>query len=136
MEIHLKNHKFFSGFLKTIEQLKVEQPCYGEFKATINPQCEIFRGHFPSNPIVPGALLIWTAKLLIEKILGIKELKISSITGAKFRKPIKESDSIIFKINITSQQQLELSARCKVEKNQKEAGRFNMTLTKQHSSQK
>jgi 3-hydroxyacyl-[acyl-carrier-protein] dehydratase len=39
-----------------------ENPDKGSAKLTLNPAHEIFRGHFPGNPVVPGVCIVQMIK--------------------------------------------------------------------------
>jgi 3-hydroxyacyl-[acyl-carrier-protein] dehydratase len=51
-------------------------------------------GHFPGNPIIPGAVLLSDALRAIEASLG-GTLTLSRITAAKFRSPIRPGDRVL-----------------------------------------
>jgi 3-hydroxyacyl-[acyl-carrier-protein] dehydratase len=60
--------------------------CSGnEIAATISidPGHEIFRGHFPGQPVVPGVCMIQILKELLEKALG-KKLLLTQSAQVKF----------------------------------------------------
>tara|TARA_Y100000741_G_C18156323_1_gene519293 strand:- start:394 stop:846 length:453 start_codon:yes stop_codon:yes gene_type:complete len=66
-----------------------------------------FAGHFPETPIVPGVILIetlaQTAGVVVSKGFASesnKSVLFMSVSNAKFRKPVKPNDQIIFKVNI------------------------------------
>lgn len=50
-----------------------------EFSVSLNPDCEVYRGHFPSRPICPGVcninMLTECAEVVAGKCLGIKEIR-------------------------------------------------------------
>ncbi|MCC2591311.1 3-hydroxyacyl-ACP dehydratase [Chryseobacterium sp. MFBS3-17] len=50
---------------------------------TLNPEHEIFRGHFPGNPVAPGVCMIQMIKELTENILK-RPLFLSSASNVKF----------------------------------------------------
>ncbi|MGO4772819.1 3-hydroxyacyl-ACP dehydratase [Flavobacterium sp. W22_SRS_FK3] len=49
----------------------------------VNEKHEIFKGHFPGNPIMPGVCMIQIIKDLTEKIT-LKTLMIQTLTNVKF----------------------------------------------------
>lgn len=55
----------------TIETLKREQ---NSFSCTVafNPQHDIFKGHFPGQPIVPGVCMMEMVKELLEQLTDSK----------------------------------------------------------------
>ncbi|MCX2678348.1 3-hydroxyacyl-ACP dehydratase [Galbibacter sp. EGI 63066] len=50
---------------------------------TINKDHEVFKGHFPGNPVTPGVCMIQIIKELMEKVLE-KELFMESSSNIKF----------------------------------------------------
>ena len=49
----------------------------------LNPDHEIFKGHFPGNPVTPGVCMMQIVKDLTEKITE-KKLTLKSATNVKF----------------------------------------------------
>ena len=49
----------------------------------IDPEHEIFKGHFPGKPVMPGVCMIQIIKELTERALG-KELFLSVASNVKF----------------------------------------------------
>lgn len=52
------------------------------------------KGHFPDNPIIPGAVLLSDALRAIEAGLGAA-LTLSRITAAKFSAPARPGDRVL-----------------------------------------
>ncbi len=50
-----------------------------EFSVSLNPDCEVYKGHFPSKPICPGVcninMLTECAEVVAGKRLEIKEIR-------------------------------------------------------------
>ena len=64
-----------------------------------------FKGHFPSNPIVPGVIIVeamaQTAGIVVSyKLRDYKEKSVlfMSVNKAKFRKPILPNDTVTFEV--------------------------------------
>ncbi|WP_335965174.1 3-hydroxyacyl-ACP dehydratase [Galbibacter sp. PAP.153] len=57
----------------------------GKLKAsiTINKKHEVFKGHFPGNPVTPGVCMMQIIKELVEEITG-KSLFMESSSNVKF----------------------------------------------------
>ncbi|MCM4170022.1 3-hydroxyacyl-ACP dehydratase [Arenibacter sp. TNZ] len=68
----------------------------------LNPKHEIFKGHFPGKPIMPGVCMIQIIKELTERSLG-KDLFLSIASNVKFMAIINpETDpTLIIDINLT-----------------------------------
>jgi len=50
---------------------------------TLNSKHDIYNGHFPGNPVVPGVCLITITKELLEEVLG-QTLQLSEAGNIKF----------------------------------------------------
>ena len=64
-----------------------------------------FKGHFPSNPIVPGVIIVeamaQTAGIVVSynlKQYKDKSVLFMSVNKAKFRKPILPNDEVTFEV--------------------------------------
>jgi len=65
----------------------------------VDPDWDIFKGHFPSLPIMPGVLLIETAAQVGALIVGLKGgiaegafIAFTGVEQAKFRRAVKPGD--------------------------------------------
>ena len=74
------------------------------------PEEYFFRGHFPNSPIVPGVILVealaQTAGIVVAK--GFKDeseksVLFTSVSNAKFRKPVVPNDEITFEVKYINQ---------------------------------
>ncbi|MCK0145108.1 3-hydroxyacyl-ACP dehydratase [Arenibacter sp. F26102] len=68
----------------------------------LNPKHEIFKGHFPGKPIMPGVCMIQIIKELTERSLG-KDLFLSIASNVKFMAIINpETDpTLLIDINLS-----------------------------------
>lgn len=77
-----------------------------EIKATVklNAEHEVFKGHFPGNPIMPGVCMIQMIKELIEKAID-KELFLSVASNVKFMAIInpEKNETIQLKLTLTEE---------------------------------
>jgi glycosyltransferase involved in cell wall biosynthesis/3-hydroxymyristoyl/3-hydroxydecanoyl-(acyl carrier protein) dehydratase len=73
-----------------------------EFEITINPNHNVFKGHFPNQPIVPGVFSINIIKQLFERISG-KPLRYYAIKQCKFLQPIIPQDGKTMRVEIKVQ---------------------------------
>ena len=62
-------------------------------------QDEVFAGHFPGWPLLPGYIQIEIARMVAEWELG-HPLKIKEITRSKFRQPITPDQPVEVRIKI------------------------------------
>lgn len=72
----------------------------------VKPDWDIFRGHFPGDPVLPGVLSVecmaQAADIIImtsEKYAGMTPL-FASIDSAKFRRKIVPGDTVVAKVSV------------------------------------
>jgi 3-hydroxymyristoyl/3-hydroxydecanoyl-(acyl carrier protein) dehydratase len=68
----------------------------GELEAVwvFSPDLDLFRGHFPDRPLVPGILELEMVRVAMERFLSGTRLRILSIERAKFAREIKPGERI------------------------------------------
>ncbi|WP_209402631.1 3-hydroxyacyl-ACP dehydratase [Pseudozobellia sp. WGM2] len=66
----------------------------------LNKDHEVFKGHFPGNPIMPGVCMIQMIKELTEKELN-KELFLSVASNVKFMAIINPEENDTIDLNLT-----------------------------------
>lgn len=54
---------------------------------------QVFSGHFPGYPLVPGVFLLETARIVSERIAG-KKLRLTGIENAKFTREVRPGDTV------------------------------------------
>lgn len=71
-------------------------------KISLNPNHEIFKGHFPGNPVTPGVCMMQIIKDITEKITE-QSLILTSASNIKFMAIInpEESPNLDLEISIT-----------------------------------
>ncbi|MGV0756948.1 3-hydroxyacyl-ACP dehydratase [Empedobacter brevis] len=81
---------------------KSEKVDDSNFKVQIelNPNHEIFEGHFPNNPITPGVCMMQIIKELTEGIVS-KDLFLSKVSNVKFMTTINPFKQAILDLNLT-----------------------------------
>ena len=65
------------------EMFTIEEDKGQEVKIRLNPDHEIYRAHFPGNPITPGVCIVQ----IISEVLGVqqhRQLALDSIVNLKF----------------------------------------------------
>ena len=65
----------------------------------LNPDHELYRGHFPGQPVMPGVVQLQIVKELLEKALE-KNLLLSRLVSAKYYAMIIPGDSTDIEISI------------------------------------
>ena len=95
-----------SPFLFIDECEILERGKKGEASRVFKDDEFFFQGHFPSNPIVPGVIIVealaQTAGIIVSESLteyDKKSVLFMSVNKAKFRKPVIPNDKIIFEVN-------------------------------------
>jgi 3-hydroxyacyl-[acyl-carrier-protein] dehydratase len=96
-------------FLLVDRITKVEKGKLIEGYLNISITNPVFEGHFPGHPIYPGVLIIegmaQTGAILPYTVLGDEGVKdkvvyFMSISGAKFRKPVKPGDRLEYRVSL------------------------------------
>ncbi|OYT17815.1 MAG: 3-hydroxyacyl-ACP dehydratase [Bacteroidetes bacterium 4572_77] len=89
-----------------------------ELKAQIeiNPQSEIFKGHFPDVPVLPGVSMMHLVKELLEKALN-RSLNVVSAKNIKFLQMVNPTitNTLDVLVNILDNQQDELSIKASLQ---------------------
>lgn len=73
----------------------------------LHKEHEVFKGHFPGNPIMPGVCMVQMIKELAEKTIG-KELFLSIVSNVKFMAIInpEKNDTIQLVLDVTEDEGL------------------------------
>jgi 3-hydroxyacyl-[acyl-carrier-protein] dehydratase len=96
-------------FLLVDRITKVEPGKFIEGFLNISITNPVFEGHFPGHPIYPGVLIIegmaQTGAILPYTILGEEGVKdkvvyFMSIDKAKFRKPVRPGDRLVYRVEL------------------------------------
>jgi 3-hydroxyacyl-[acyl-carrier-protein] dehydratase len=74
------------GFFFTIRSIQKDETA-AKLVIELNASHEIFKGHFPGRPIVPGACLLQMVKEMMEIILGCN-LQLIRANQLKFLSPV------------------------------------------------
>lgn len=82
--------------LQTLEQNDQEVKA----KVKLHKEHEVFKGHFPGNPIMPGVCMIQMIKELTEQVTG-KTLFLSVATNVKFMAKISPEENEIIDLLLT-----------------------------------
>lgn len=84
LHIHLEKNKIMvlKDFYKVLSEEKTGDAKYN-IRILVNANHEVFKGHFPGNPIMPGVCMIQIIKELTESITK-SSLMIQTLTNVKF----------------------------------------------------
>ena len=98
-------HRYPFLLVDRITDIKAGEEVEGYLNISITNA--VFQGHFPGHPIYPGVLIIegmaQTGAILPFTVLDKEHLKekvvyFMSIDKAKFRKPVKPGDKLVYKV--------------------------------------
>lgn len=81
----LENKNFF-----IITNCETNNTSTADIRLRINPSCEVFKGHFPGFPVVPGVCSMETVKECAEKVIGHHTF-MRNIIQCRFRNLIEPS---------------------------------------------
>lgn len=113
--------------LYEVEHIEVN-PQGGASVIRLNPQHAVYRGHFPADPITPGACLIQIGANLVKGFLPVF-LPVTEITNAKFLQIIRPHQyPIRYDWTIRSASAAEISLQFKVWSDQALAAQFSIVL--------
>lgn len=82
----------------SIKETKKNDEGY-EFLIALNPNHQVYRGHFPGDPICPGVCSIQTIRECAESVLN-RKLTISSVSQCRFLELLTPSKNIDLLVKI------------------------------------
>jgi len=85
-------------FYRVIESAKADEKI--EVKIQLNPDHEVYEGHFKGQPVVPGVIQLQIIKELIEKWIG-KSLFMNNTVQVKYLIPIVPDGKLPIDFQIT-----------------------------------
>ncbi|MCB2206752.1 MAG: hydroxymyristoyl-ACP dehydratase [Bacteroidetes bacterium] len=88
-------------FYHITELIKHEDALDAEIK--LNADHEVYKGHFPERPVVPGVIQLQVIKEVLENVLGI-DLMIREIVVAKYLRPVTPGENLFLQIRIDYKQ--------------------------------
>jgi 3-hydroxyacyl-[acyl-carrier-protein] dehydratase len=117
-------HKDIKNSLLSVEQVETTQELTAEF--CFNNRLDIFKGHFPGMPILPGAAQIEMVRIAIESIAE-HTYQIIGIKKAKFIEQMQPEDLITMTISLEQKNDV-LRAKARLYANDKTASSIIMDL--------
>lgn len=69
----------------------------------LNPDHEVYKGHFPGQPVLPGVIQLQIIKEVLENALGI-HLMIREVVVAKYLRPVTPGENPFLSIRIEHKQ--------------------------------
>ena len=97
-------HRYPMLLIDRVEELIPGEKAVAKRNVTINE--ELFNGHFPGNPVMPGVLIVEAlAQTGAVALLSLPEFKgktayFGGIKSAKFRKVVRPGDSLRLEVNL------------------------------------
>ena len=85
--------------LYTIETRQDEYGAGTSYLIKLNPECFIYKAHFPGKPITPGVCLVQIGKELMEELSG-QLLSLKRLKNAKFLSIVTPDESVEVKYEI------------------------------------
>lgn len=76
----------------------------------LNPNHEVYNGHFPGQPVVPGVIQLQIIKEILQEILGTK-LIMKKVIQVKYLTPVIPDDYSILNIKLSIRNTEEKSIR-------------------------
>lgn len=100
-------HRFPMLLIDRVEKVKLDHSAVGIKNVSMNEW--YFQGHFPSQPVLPGVLIIeamaQAAGVLVVKTMGVsggnRLVYFMSVEEAKFRKPVLPGD--VLELHVTKE---------------------------------
>lgn len=98
-------HRYPMLLIDRVEELEPGKMAVAKRNVTIHE--EVFNGHFPSNPVLPGALIVESlAQTGAVALLSALEFKgktayFGGIQSAEFRKVVRPGDSMRLEVELT-----------------------------------
>lgn len=89
-------------FYKVLSEEKTDDTKF-KIRILVNADHEVFKGHFPGNPIMPGVCMIQIIKELTEKITE-SSLMIQTLSNVKFMALInpEKNPELVLELDITN----------------------------------
>ncbi len=74
------------------------------FHISLLPDCDIYRGHFPGNPVCPGVCNMQTVKECAEKLTG-RQLRVASVRQCRLKAVAtpRECSGLDIKVSVEQQ---------------------------------
>ena len=97
-------HRYPMLLIDRVEELSPGEKAVAKRNVTINE--ELFNGHFPGNPVMPGVLIVEAlAQTGAVALLSLPEFKgktayFGGIKSAKFRKVVRPGDSLRLEVTL------------------------------------
>jgi 3-hydroxymyristoyl/3-hydroxydecanoyl-(acyl carrier protein) dehydratase len=117
------------GLEAFVSSLSLDEKDESGFRASavVREGCAVFRGHFPDNPVLPGAFHLWIAYLVLAERLG-ETLELRGVRRARFKKALVPGDAIVIQGRLHRPDGRGLEAHCRILKQGKEASKFTLIL--------
>ncbi len=95
------------------------------FHISLLPECDIYHGHFPGNPVCPGVCNMQTVKECAEKLVG-KQLRVASVRQCRLKAVATPAQCSELDVKVSVEQQPGDNVRYTVVANISDAQRVYM----------
>jgi len=85
--------KLINNFFQIIEVERKVDSLY--CKTSLNTDHDIYKVHFPGNPVTPGVCLFQMAEEILEQVYR-RDLKLDTATNIRFKNKVSPDDTPIF----------------------------------------
>jgi 3-hydroxyacyl-[acyl-carrier-protein] dehydratase len=89
------------NFYHIVKLNEQEDALHAEIR--LNPEHEVYQGHFPGQAVVPGVIQLQIIKEVLENVLGI-HLMIREVVLAKYLRPVTPGLNPLLNIHIEYKQ--------------------------------
>ncbi len=97
-------HRYPMLLIDHVDKVEPGKMAIARRNVTINE--EVFNGHFPNNPVLPGALIVESlaqtgaVALLTQEEFAGKTAYFGGIKSAEFRKVVRPGDQLVLKVEL------------------------------------
>ena len=91
-------HRYPFLLLDSVEEVIPGERVVAKKNVTVNEQ--VFQGHFPGNPVLPGVLIIESLALLSMPEFKGKTAYFGGLDKAKFRQKVTPGDTLILEVEL------------------------------------
>lgn len=100
-----------------------------EARFRFGPELEVFAGHFPGHPLVPGVFLLEATRLTCERALG-HPVRIALVRRAKFAAEVRPDEEVVVRASLTPGTAAGWSCRARLAVGEREVALLRLELAR------